>query len=187
VPSHYLVPKPANFKKTKNKVWYKHKHGQQQPAHTLLLAENQVLKAQIDLLKAIQLVKPTVAATEHSSGAGITKGQHPLAAVVHSNADVPSAIALKPLAIVPFQSQLPPSSNRLQDASLSSHEVNNNGAAAAGTSVTSQAGNTNGAALVGKISSLLFLFSPLVGTDVHNLLSQWGLSITNDKRADNSI
>jgi hypothetical protein len=40
VPSHSLVLKPDNFKKTKNKVWYKHKCGQQQPAHTLLLAEN---------------------------------------------------------------------------------------------------------------------------------------------------
>jgi hypothetical protein len=77
VPSYSLVPKPSNFKKTKNKVWYKHKHGQQQSAHTLLLAENQALKAQIDLLKTIQLFKPTIAATEHSSDAGIFKGQHP--------------------------------------------------------------------------------------------------------------
>jgi hypothetical protein len=185
VPSRSLVLKPA--KKTKNKVWYKYKRGQQQPVHTLLLVENQALKAQLDLLKVIQLVKPTVAATEHSSGARIIKGQHPLAVVVPFTADAPSATILESLAIVPFQSQLPLSSNRLQDTSLSSPKVHSNGAAAVGASVNSQAGAKNGVAPVGKISSLSFPLSPLVDIDVHNLLSQWGLSITNDKRADNSI
>jgi hypothetical protein len=74
--------------------------------------------------------------------------------------------------IVPFQSQPPPSSNRLQDTSLSSPEVHSNGVATVGESVNSQVGTKNGAALVGTISSLSFPFSPLVDTDVHNLLSQ---------------
>jgi hypothetical protein len=128
-----------------------------------------------------------VAATEHSSRAGIIKGQHPLAVVVPSTADAPSATVLESLVIVPFQSQLPPSSNRLQDTSLSSPEVHSNGATTVGASVNSQVGTKNGVVPVGKISSLSFPFSSLVDTDVHNLLSQWGLSITNDKRADNSI
>jgi hypothetical protein len=164
-----------------------------------LLAENKALKAQINLLKTIQLVKSIVESIEQPSGLlkeipamlpsnlakGKTLADHSslLDAAVPSTQetngapklilhhDAPSAAEMEPLAIIPLQTQLPPSSIRFQDASLTSHVVSNNGAAAVGASLPSQVVSNNGAAAVGKFSSLAFPFSPLMDTDVHNMPS----------------
>jgi hypothetical protein len=186
VPTTSLGPKTGGFKRhQKNRVWYKPKKDSPSTRNTLLLAENNALKAQLKLLKdATALAKPqSLPANLRSSITGsIDIGK--LMEVATPLAPLSSSQGLEdvmPASEMPEQhSQCSPSAPESLTMVPWSSRVSTQPEPTALPRLSSD--------VQGKISNMSFPFSPLPDTDIQDMFISWGLDISSTpQKAENAI
>jgi hypothetical protein len=140
----------------------------------LLLAENNALKAQLDLLKALGRTNSPLDPSSPSSLVTSTVKAGPVSAI-------PASVSPLPVSVIDH----PPSLDRAVSSSSLAMVVasavppvdslcNSPPAHRAGKSPSAGAPASSGAA-AGTASSLKFPFSPMCGADINALFAQWGL------------